>query len=84
MANATSTVSIAFEKESLEAMRGLTEALNRQDGENLHYDEETLEKVYGVILSYQLDDGTHLNLDNATEIIGALQNAGILFRERAE
>lgn len=43
-----------------------------------YYDELTLEKVHRVLT---MEGGHHTSLE-ATEIISALQNAGILFRER--
>jgi hypothetical protein len=45
--------------------------------EILHYDNETLNKVQRALLR------KHFEFDQATLIISEIQNAGILFRERA-
>lgn len=49
-------------------------------GENLHYDDQTLTKVHKALHdAYRGPDDPILV---ATELISAMQNAGILFRER--
>jgi hypothetical protein len=44
--------------------------------EELYYDEDTLNKVHAVM--------TENGIAQATEVIGQLQNAGIVFRERVK
>lgn len=46
------------------------------------YDDETLVKVRKVISDYITNEHDVMDEQDVTDLIGALQNAGILFRER--
>lgn len=54
-----------------------TRPYHRQAGEKLRYDESTLEKVFDAL------ESSGLSPFQASDAITAMQNSGILFRERA-
>lgn len=51
--------------------------------EQVMYDESTMQKVWDAIRNTELHNDTRMTGDEATAIISSIQNAGILFRERA-
>lgn len=52
------------------------EMLTKDHDQPLHHDEHTMTKVYHALVQSGIAEGT------ATEAVGRMQNAGILFRER--
>lgn len=54
-----------------------TRPYRRQERERVRYDEDTLRRAYGAI------QGLGYTPAEATDMVSAMQNAGILFRERA-
>lgn len=70
------TIEMARSATSVELFNGQGELVESVPAEN-HYDDETLNKVYR---TFRVNGYT---TEDASDMIGALQNAGILFRERS-
>jgi hypothetical protein len=73
-------VTISMSDESIETMNRLSAALEAQQPD--YYDEDTLMKAAEAIRATLYAQTGLDQPKTVTEIIGAMQNAGILFRER--
>jgi hypothetical protein len=97
MAAGVQKIEMGFDQESRRIMKNLTRALERQQPpmtfnqhnaeckrEHTHYDDETMMKV-NLAIDHELRTSTRDADDihgRVTDMVWALQNAGILFRER--
>lgn len=82
--NAIRRLTDALEKCSKAAQRQGTVIHNHPAESEEYHNENTLGKVYAVLMGTQLNGGPGVYLDQqeASNIVSAMQNAGILFRER--